>query len=78
MRDVPTEPINLREARLRLGLSARVAAQRIGESVTEDVLLWAERTKRRPSPSNAVAIANFYGFDVIVQWPLDETDEVAA
>lgn len=67
----PTEPVDLRAERLRRGLSARAAAEQIGEGVTEDVVLWAERTGRRPSPANAVTIAKFFGLDSMVQWPIE-------
>lgn len=82
MKLAPAAPVDLRAERLRRGLSAKAAAEAIGEPVNEDSLLWAERTRRRPSPANAAAIATFYGLDVMVQWPLDDaaTDaqEVAA
>jgi transcriptional regulator with XRE-family HTH domain len=68
--------MNLRAERLRRGMSAAAAAAEIG--VTEDVLLWAERTRRRPNPANAERIAAYYGFDVIEQWPLAEPAEPAA
>lgn len=62
--------VNLREERLRKRMSARVAAELIG--VSEDVLLWAERTGRRPTIENAGKIADFYEFDLLEQWPLEE------
>jgi transcriptional regulator with XRE-family HTH domain len=60
-------PINLRAERRRRGLSAAAAAREIG--VSEDVLLYAERTGRQPQPENAYKIASFYEVDVLVQWP---------
>lgn len=69
-------PVNLRAERLRRGMSAAAASAEIG--VSEDVLLWAERTGRRPSPANARLIASFYEFDVVEQWPLSTPAEPAA
>jgi transcriptional regulator with XRE-family HTH domain len=68
MSEVGVAPLNLRAERLRRGMSARAIAIEI--EVSEDVLLWAERTGRRPSPENALKIAKFYGIDVLDQWPL--------
>lgn len=69
-------PVNLRAERLRRGLSAARAAEQIG--VSEDVLLWAETTGRRPNPENAHKIAVFFGVDVLVQWPLPDPEPKAA
>lgn len=72
----PVEPIDLRAARLRRGLSASKVGQKI--EVSEDVILWAERTGRRPRPEHALKIARFYGLDPVIQWPIDPTTAEAA
>lgn len=67
--------INLREERLRRGLSAKALAAQI--DVSEDVLLYAERGGR-PQPANARRIADYFGIDVLAQWPLPDPAEKAA
>jgi predicted transcriptional regulator len=61
-----SEPINLTVERLRRGKSIPQAATEAG--VPEHVLRYAEKGGR-PQPENALKIADYFGVDVIVQWP---------
>ena len=68
--------INIQAERLRRGMSRAALAVEIG--VSEDVIRSAE-DGRRPQPGNAVAIATYFGVDVLEQWPLPtESTEAAA
>jgi transposase-like protein len=60
--------INLVEERLRRGRSVAQASAEIG--VPDHVLRYAEKGGR-PLPENALKIANYYGVDVVAQWPLE-------
>lgn len=62
----------LRGARLERGLSIRAAAAAMG--LHHSVLARAERGAI-PAPSNALAIASFYGVSVLDVWPDDEGNE---
>lgn len=66
---VGSSGIDLRAARLRLGLSLTQAAHEIGVSKRS---LHGAENGTRPHPRNALRIARFYGVDVLVQWPLEE------
>ena len=62
------QPINLVAERLRRGKSVVAMAQEIG--VADHVLRYAEKGGR-PHPENTLKIANFYGVDVVTQWPVE-------
>jgi transcriptional regulator with XRE-family HTH domain len=66
--------VNIKEERLRRGLSQEKLAEAItqssGREITADVIRGAEEG-RRPQPANAVAIAAYFNVDVLVQWPLE-------
>lgn len=61
--------LDLKAERLRRGKSVEKLAEQIG--VSEYVLRYAEKGGR-PHPGNALKIAQFYGVDVIDQWPVEE------
>jgi transcriptional regulator with XRE-family HTH domain len=64
-----SEPLNLKVERLRRGKSIAAMACDIG--VSEHVLRYAEKGGR-PLPESALKIADYFGVDVLVQWPLEE------
>lgn len=65
-------PVNLREERRRRGKSLRAMAEIIkaetGTNITRKVLVEAEMGSR-PRPENQLALATFYKFDLLEQWP---------
>lgn len=64
-------PINLRAERRRRGKSIRRQAEEIG--VSARVLDLAEKGST-PHPANQRLIAEFYGVDVVLQWPEPDAD----
>lgn len=70
-----TGPVNIKAERLRRGLSQEGLAIAVGISV--DVIRTAEKGGRPRRPEHAVAIADFFGIDVLQQWPLDAEEAVA-
>lgn len=68
--------VNLTAERLNRGLSVRQAAEEIG--VTPNTLARAEGGEFQPHPSNALKIADFYGYKVTDIWPLEPEPEEAA
>lgn len=62
--------MNLKAERLNRGLTVAEAADRIG--VERHVLRDAENLGTVPRPGSAKLIADFYGFRVTDQWPVDD------
>ena len=73
----PAEPkvISLRGDRLNRGLTLRQAATEIGVSVGA---LQRAESGFTLNPSNAKAVADFYGYEVTEIWPLSQTERAAA
>jgi DNA-binding XRE family transcriptional regulator len=68
--------VDLRAARLNMGLSLNDAAQKIG--VSRDTIERAEAGVGSPQPRNAFKIASFYGYQVTDVWPIEPEQTAGA